>query len=135
MGKLRQTTAEVQALLDKVAAGADAQLDEASENAIQNKAVTEALNEKASVTYVDERLADVEQGVLAYADGKVGKVEESGIVYASAQGLRDTDGEDYYDYVLPSAPRPQHAHYVLATTNDIDRAIANAITNTLNTAV
>ena len=133
MGKLRQTTAEVQALLDKVAAGPDAQLDEASENAVQNKAVAEALNSmgaefsKALQTY-GEQLG----GMIA---GKVSKVEESGIVYASAQGLRDTDGEDYYDYVLPSAPRPQHAHYVLATTNDIDRAIANAITNTLNTAV
>lgn len=83
MGKLKQTTAEVQALLDKVAEGPDAQLDSDSENTIQNKAVTEALNEKASVTYVDERLADVEQGVLAY----------------------------------------------------VDTAIANAITNTLNTAV
>lgn len=135
MGKLKQTTAEVQALLDKVAEGPDAQLDSESENTIQNKVVTEALNEKASVTYVDERLEDVEQGVLAYADGKVGKVEDGGIVFASAQGLRDTDGDEYYDYVLPSAPRPQHAHYVLATTNDIDMAIANAITNTLNTAV
>lgn len=139
MGKLRQTTAEVQALLDKVAEGPDAQLDSDSENAIQNKAVTEALNEKTSVTYVEERLADVEQGVLSYVDtrinNKVGKVEEGGIVYASAQGLRDTDGDEYYDYVLPSAPRPQHAHYVLATTNDIDIAIANAIKNTLNTAV
>ena len=135
MGKLKQTTAEVQVLLDKVAEGPDAQLDSDSENTIQNKAVTEALNEKASVTYVDERLADVEQGVLAYADGKVQKVEDGGIVFASAQGLRDTDGDEYYDYVLPSAPRPQYAHYVLATTNDIDTAIANAITNTLNTAV
>ena len=97
---------------------------------------TEAeLDKKASTTYVDERLEDVEQGVLAYADGKVSKVEDGGIVFASAQGLRDTDGDECYDYVLPSAPRPQHAHYVLATTNDIDIAIANAITNTLNTAV
>lgn len=83
MGKLKQTTAEIQALLDKVAEGPDAQLDSDSENTIQNKAVTEALNKKASVTYVDERLVDVEQGVLAY----------------------------------------------------VDTAIANAITNTLNTAV
>lgn len=72
MGKLKQTTAEVQALLDKVAEGPDAQLDSDSENTIQNKAVTEALNEKASVTYVDERLADVEQGVLAYVDTAIG---------------------------------------------------------------
>lgn len=72
MGKLRQTTAEVQALLDKVAEGPDAQLDSDSENAIQNKAVTKALNKKASVTYVDERLADVEQGVLAYVDTAIG---------------------------------------------------------------
>lgn len=135
MGKLKQTTAEVQVLLDKVAAGADAQLDKASENAVQNKIVTEELDKKASTTYVDERLEDVEQGVLAYADGKVGKVEDGNIVFAKAQGLRDTDGDEYYDYVLPSAPRPQYAHYVLATTNDIDTAIANAITNTLNTAV
>ena len=102
-------------------------------------ATEDALNEKAKTTYVDERLTDVEQGVLAYVDtqtnNKVGKVEEGGIVYASAQGLRDTDGDEYYDYVLPSSPRPQHAHYVLATTNDIDIAIANAIKNTLNTAV
>ena len=72
MGKLKQTTAEVQAMLDKVAEGPDAQLDSDSENAIQNKAVTKALNEKASVTYVDERLTDVEQGVLSYVDTAIG---------------------------------------------------------------
>lgn len=135
MGKLKQTTAEVQALLDKVAEGPDAQLDSDSENTIQNKAVTEALNEKASVTYVDERLADVEQGVLAYVDtrinNKVGKVEDDNITYAQADGF--TNGEDYY--VLPSSPKPNETYAVLATTDYVNTAIANAITNTLNTAV
>lgn len=35
-------------------------------------ATEDALNKKASVTYVDERLADVEQGVLAYVDTAIG---------------------------------------------------------------
>lgn len=46
----------------------DSELSETSENPVQNKVVTEALNEMASITYVDERLADIEQGVLAYVD-------------------------------------------------------------------
>ena len=135
MGKLKQTTAEVQALLDKVAEGPDAQLDPDSENAIQNKAVTEALNEKASVTYVDERLADVEQGVVAYVDtqvnNKVGKVEDDNITYAQVDGF--TNGEDYF--VLPSSPKPNETYAVLATTDYVNTAISEAITNTLNTAV
>lgn len=135
MGKLRQTTAEVQALLDKVAEGPDAQLDSDSENAIQNKAVTEALNEKASVTYVDERLADVEQGVLADVDtrinNKVGKVEDDNITYVQADGF--TNGED--NFVLPSSPKPNGTYEVLATIDYVNTAISEAITNAINTAV
>lgn len=128
MGKLRQTTAEVQSLLDKVAAGPDAQLDKDSENAVQNKIVTEELDKKAATTYVDERLEDVEQGMMAYADGKVSKVVEDNIAYAQADGVQTTDGINYY---LPeSAPGDDRSH-TLATLADIE----GAITNTLNTAV
>lgn len=35
-------------------------------------ATEDALNEKTSITYVDERLTDVEQGVLAYVDTAIG---------------------------------------------------------------
>lgn len=98
-------------------------------------ATEDALNEKASVTYVDERLTDVEQGVLANVDtrinNKVGKVEDDNITYAQADGF--TNGEDYY--VLPSSPKPNVTYAVLATIDYVNTAISEAITNTLNTAV
>lgn len=61
MGKLTQTTAEVQSLLDKVAAGADAQLSMDSTNAVQNKTVTQALNKKVGVsTTINIRSAEAD---------------------------------------------------------------------------
>ena len=85
-----------------------------------------------AVNAVVQNLTELINGLGEEIDNKVSKVEEQGHTYAVAEGMQTTDGINYH---LPeSAPIDDKSH-TLATKYDIETAIAEAITNTLNTAV
>ena len=106
MGKLTQTTAEVQSLLNKVEAGADAQLSFTSTNAVQNQAVSNALDRKVTAS------------------------KTTSAVYAVADGFIREDVK----YRLPGV-EGQEDNNTIVTLELLDYAIITAITNALNTAI
>ncbi len=62
----------------------------------------------------------------------VGKVEVNGDIFARAEGLIVNDGTKYY---LPSSAPADNPAHTFAMLSDIEAAIENAITNTINSEV
>ena len=97
----------------------DPELSETSTNAIQNKAVAEALNSKADISYVDEAIPDME-GVVKAVD--------------TSETIEDAEFKGCVQYDFQQALTSEQKQQ--ARTNiGVDEAIASAVTKVLNNPV
>ena len=116
----------------------DSELSDTSENAVQNKAVANALNEKADASSLEESNQKI-MGVIESVSLDIG--EMIGAANLSINELYNTKQDKIDDLeairsgAALGATALQSVPSTYATKTDVDNAIANAITTTLNTEV